>query len=420
MIDANTFNDAEGTDIAIIGLAGRFPGAHNVDQFWQNLCAGVESITRFSDEELLNAGIDPALLNDPNYVKAGAIIDDIDLFDAVFFGLTPKEAQIMDPQHRLFIETAWQALEDAGYDPEAYQKSIGLYAGSAISTYLLNNIYPNSEVVETVGTIQAALGNDKDALTTRVAYLLNLTGPCYSVQTFCSTSLVSVCIACSSLINGECDMALAGGVMIAVPQKAGFYYEEGGVASPDARCRAFDADANGSPLGNGVAIVVLKRLSDALADGDTIHAVIKGWAINNDGSLKVGYTAPGVTGQAGVIAEALANAEVSPESIDYIEAHGTGTALGDAVELAALIKAFGEQTTQKSFCALGSAKTNVGHLDRAAGVTGLIKTALSLKHKLMPPSLNYTTPNTQVNLADSPFYVNTQLREWTQSADHPR
>src|SRR5579883_2506473 len=250
MIDANTFNDAEGTDIAIIGLAGRFPGAHNVDQFWQNLCAGVESITRFSDEELLNAGIDPALLNDPNYVKAGAIIDDIDLFDAVFFGLTPKEAQIMDPQHRLFIETAWQALEDAGYDPEAYQKSIGLYAGSAISTYLLNNIYPNSEVVETVGTIQAALGNDKDSLTTRVAYLLNLTGPCYSVQTYCSTSLVA----------------------LSVPQRAGYYYQEGGIASPDARCRAFDAEANGAPLGNGVGIVVLKRLEDALDDGDHIYA----------------------------------------------------------------------------------------------------------------------------------------------------
>ncbi len=420
MSDQEMPNQNQDIEVAIISMSGRFPGAQNIDEFWQNLCGGVESITHFSNEELLQAGVDPTLLKDPNYVKAGAILEGIDQFDAAFFGLTPKETQIMDPQQRLFLETAWNALEGAGYDPETYNGSIGLFAGTALSTYLLHNIYANPEVLDTVNEMQLVLGNDKDALTTRVAYLLNLTGPCYSVQTFCSTSLVSVCIACSSLINGECDMALAGGVMIAVPQKAGYYYEEGGVASPDARCRAFDADANGSPLGNGVAVVVLKRLSDALADGDTIHAVIKGWAINNDGSLKVGYTAPGVTGQAGVIAEALANAEVSPESIDYIEAHGTGTALGDAVELAALIKAFGEQTTQKSFCALGSAKTNVGHLDRAAGVTGLIKTALSLKHKLMPPSLNYTTPNTQVNLADSPFYVNTQLREWTQSADHPR
>src|SRR5579883_2394123 len=419
MIDANTFNDAEGTDIAIIGLAGRFPGAHNVDQFWQNLCAGVESITRFSDEELLNAGIDPALLNDPNYVKAGAIIDDIDLFDAVFFGLTPKEAQIMDPQHRLFIETAWQALEDAGYDPEAYQKSIGLYAGSAISTYLLNNIYPNSEVVETVGTIQAALGNDKDSLTTRVAYLLNLTGPCYSVQTYCSTSLVAVSIACSSLLNGECDMALAGGVALSVPQRAGYYYQEGGIASPDARCRAFDAEANGAPLGNGVGIVVLKRLEDALDDGDHIYAVIKGSAINNDGSIKAGFTAPGVRGQSGVILEALANADIEADSIDYIEAHGTGTPLGDAIELAALIKSFRKSTDRKQFCALGSVKTNVGHLDRAAGVTGLIKTSLSLKHKLIPPSLNFRAPNTQVDLENSPFYVNTQLSEW-KSNGKPR
>ncbi|HZO75068.1 MAG TPA: type I polyketide synthase, partial [Ktedonobacteraceae bacterium] len=419
MIDANTFNDAEGTDVAIIGLAGRFPGAHNVDQFWQNLCAGVESITRFSDEELLNAGIDPALLNDPNYVKAGAIIDDIDLFDAVFFGLTPKEAQIMDPQHRLFIETAWHALENAGYDPEAYQKSIGLYAGTAISTYLLNNIYPNSEVVETVGTIQAALGNDKDSLTTRVAYLLNLTGPCYSVQTYCSTSLVAVSIACSSLLNGECDMALAGGVALSVPQRAGYYYQEGGIASPDARCRAFDAEANGAPLGNGVGIVVLKRLEDALHDGDYIYAVIKGSAINNDGSIKAGFTAPGVKGQSGVVLEALANADIEADSIDYVEAHGTGTPLGDAVELAALIKAFRKSTDRKQFCALGSVKTNVGHLDRAAGVTGLIKTSLSLKHKLIPPSLNFRAPNTQVDLENSPFYVNTQLSEW-KSNGKPR
>src|SRR3989440_1919979 len=418
MVDATILGDS--TDIAIIGLSGRFPGARNVDEFWQNLRNGVESISLFSDEELLQSGVDPSVLGDPNYVKAGAILEDIDKFDAAFFGFTPKEAQIMDPQHRLFIETAWNAIESAGYNPETYKGSIGLYAGSGLSTYLLNNLYPNTEVMESAGIMQVVLGNDKDSLTTRVAYLLNLTGPCFSVQTYCSTSLVAVSIACSSLLNGDCDMALAGGVLVSVPQKAGYYYQEGGIASPDARCRAFDARAKGSPLGNGVGVVVLKRLEDAVADGDTIHAVIKGSAINNDGSLKAGYTAPGVRGQSGVIVEAQANAGVDAESIGYIEAHGTGTALGDAAELTALIKSFSESTDKKGFCAIGSAKTNVGHLDRAAGVTGLIKTVLSLKHGMIPPSLNYEEPNPQINLQDSPFYVNTTLTEWKTNGTRRR
>ncbi len=418
MVDATILGDS--TDIAIIGLSGRFPGARNVDEFWQNLRNGVESISLFSDEELLQSGVDPSVLGDPNYVKAGAILEDIDKFDAAFFGFTPKEAQIMDPQHRLFIETAWNAIESAGYNPETYKGSIGLYAGSGLSTYLLNNLYPNAEVMDSAGIMQVVLGNDKDSLTTRVAYLLNLTGPCFSVQTYCSTSLVAVSIACSSLLNGDCDMALAGGVLVSVPQKAGYYYQEGGIASPDARCRAFDARAKGSPLGNGVGVVILKRLEDAVADGDTIHAVIKGSAINNDGSLKAGYTAPGVRGQSGVIVEAQANAGVDAESIGYIEAHGTGTALGDAAELTALIKSFSESTDKKGFCAIGSAKTNVGHLDRAAGVTGLIKTALSLKHGMIPPSLNYEEPNPQINLQDSPFYVNTTLTEWKTNGNPRR
>src|SRR6185312_11751212 len=267
------------TDIAIIGMSGRFPGAQDINEFWRNLRDGVESIAHFTDEELLQAGVNPSMLRDPSYVKAGAILEGIEQFDAAFFGLMPKEAQIMDPQQRLFLEPTWNVLESAGYDPEKYNGSIGLFAGTALSTYLLNNLYSNPDVLDTVSGMQLVLGNDKDALTTRVAYLLNLTGPCYSVQTFCSTSLVSISVACSSLLGGECDMALVGGVMIAVPQKAGYLYEEGGVASPDASCRAFDADANGSPLGSGVAVVVLKRLADALADNDTIHAVIKGWAI---------------------------------------------------------------------------------------------------------------------------------------------
>src|SRR5690348_14347101 len=274
--------DDNGADIAIIGMAGRFPGARNIDEFWRNLCNGIESITRFSDQELLRAGVDPALLSDPNYVKAGAILEDIDMFDASFFGFTPKEAQIMDPQHRLFIETAWNALESAGYNPETYKGSIGLYAGSGLSTYFLNNLYSNTDGIDTADLMQVVLGNDKDSLTTRVAYLFDLTGPCLTVQTYCSTSLVATSIACSSLLSGECDMALAGGVLVSVPQRAGYYYQEGGIASPDARCRAFDARAKGSPLGNGAAIVVLKRLEDAIAAGDTIHAVIKGSAINND------------------------------------------------------------------------------------------------------------------------------------------
>ena len=413
MIDTTTnLSEDESTDIAIIGMAGRFPGAATVDEFWQNLCNEVEAITHFSDEELLRAGVDPELLHDPHYVKAGAILEDIDQFDAAFFGLTPQETRVMDPQQRLFLETASHALENAGYNPETYQGTIGLYGGSAISTYLLNNLFPNKEILESVGALQIILSNDKDSLTTRVAYLLNLTGPCYTVQTYCSTSLVATCIACSSLLNGECDMALAGGVAISVPQKAGYSYQEGGIASPDARCRAFDAQGNGSPLGNGVGLVVLKRLNDALQDGDSIHAVIKGSAINNDGALKVGYTAPGVRGQTQAILEAQANAGVQAEDISYIEAHGTGTAIGDVVELTALIKAFRASTTKKNFCALGSVKTNVGHLDRAAGVTGLIKTTLALKHKLLPASLNYTEPNPQIDLENSPFYVNTKLTEW--------
>lgn len=415
MIDPTADDFKDSADIAIISMSGSFPGARNIEELWQNICDGVESIMQFSDDDLLQAGVDPEALRDPNYVKAGPVLADVDLFDAAFFRFTPKEAQVIDPQQRLFIECAWNAIESAGYNLETYEGAIGLFAGSSLSTYLLDNLYPNQEVIDSAGMIQVILGNDKDSLATRVAYLLNLTGPCYSVQTYCSTSLVATSIACSSLLNGECDMALAGGVFVSAQQKTGYLYQDGGISSPDGRCRAFDADAQGAPLGNGVGIVVLKRLADALNDGDTIHAVIKGSAVNNDGSLKVGFTAPGVRGQAGVITEALANADVEAESIDYIEAHGTGTALGDAIELSALTKAFGEQTQKKQFCAIGSVKTNVGHLDRAAGVTGLIKTVLSLQHGLIPPSLNYKQPNRQVNLKESPFYVNTELKEWKRT-----
>jgi acyl transferase domain-containing protein/acyl carrier protein len=410
----------DSTDIAIIGISGRFPGAENIEAFWRNLRDGVESITQFSDEELLDAGVETDALQDPNYVKAGAILGDIEGFDAPFFGLLPREAEILDPQQRLFLEEAWKVIESAGYDPTSYDGAIGVFAGVGLSSYLLNNLYPNRELWESVGKLPIILANDKDSLTTRAAYFLDLTGPCCTVQTYCSTSLVAVNIACESLLSGESDMALAGGVLVLVPQKAGYYYQEGGIPSPDARCRAFDAKANGSPLGSGVAVVLLKRLEDAVADGDTIYAVIKGWATNNDGALRTGYTAPGVRGQARVILEALANADVSAESISYLEAHGTATALGDAVEFAALVKAFGEHTSKKGFCAVGSVKTNVGHLDRAAGATGLIKTALALKHKLIPPSLNYEEPNPEIDFSNTPFFVNTELREWTTSNGQPR
>jgi acyl transferase domain-containing protein/acyl carrier protein len=418
--DPNMPDYKDSLDIAVIGMSGRFPGARNVEEFWRNLRDGVESVTRFSDQDLLDAGVDPAMLTDPNYVKAGAILEDIEMFDASFFGLTPREAQIIDPQHRLFLEEAWTVIERAGYDPDTYGGTIGVFAGAGISTYLLNNLLPNPNLLQSIGQLSVVLGNDKDSLTTRTAYLLNLTGPCYTLQAYCSTSLVAVCTACEALIGGQCDIALAGGVLVAVPQRAGYYYQEGGISSPDARCRAFDAKAKGAPFGNGVAVVLLKRLADAVADGDTIHAVVKGWAVNNDGALKVGYTAPGVRGQSRVISQALANAEVNAESISYIEAHGTGTALGDAVEFQALVRAFGEHTDKKGYCAIGSVKTNIGHTDRAAGVTGLIKTVLSLEHRLIPPSLNYDEPNPNIDFSDTPFYVNTELREWKTLDGRPR
>ena len=401
-------------------MAGRFPGANDIHQLWINVRDGVESITAFSDDDVLRAGVDPKVLKDPNYVKAGAILEDVEQFDAVFFGLTPREAQVMDPQQRLLLETAWNALEHTGYDYSRFHGRISVFAGAGISTYLLNNLYPNRELWESLGALPIILGNDKDSLTTRLAYFLNITGPCYTVQTYCSTSLVAVANACENLVGGVCDMALAGGVHISIPQKAGYGYQEGGIASPDARCRAFDAKANGSPLGNGVALVVLKRLSDAIADGDTIHAVIRGWAVNNDGGSRAGFTAPGVRGQANVILEALANAAVDAQSISYFEAHGTGTALGDAVEIAAMVKAFREHTEKKGFCAIGSVKTNIGHLDRASGVTGLIKTVLALEHKQIPPSLNYENPNPEIDFGETPFFVNTWLRDWEPTAGRLR
>jgi acyl transferase domain-containing protein/acyl carrier protein len=405
------FSPTNGSEIAIIGLAGRFPEAKNIEEFWNNLQSGVNSISFFTDEELLSSGIDTDVFNNPEYVRAKAVLEDAELFDASFFGFNPREAEITDPQHRIFLECAWEALEKAGYNSEIYKGSIGVFAGSNLSGYLLN-VYLNQNIRNSLDEHQLTIAGDKDYLATRTSYKLNLTGPSYTVQTACSTSLVAVHLACQSLLNGECDVALAGGVAISASRKAGYIYQEGGIGSPDGFCRAFDARAQGTVSGEGVGIVVLKRLEDALTDGDFVHAIIKGSAINNDGSNKVSYTAPRIDGQAKVIKTAQVVAEVEPETITYIETHGTGTTLGDPIEIAALTQAFQSSTQKKGFCAIGSLKTNIGHLDAAAGVAGLIKTVLALKHKQIPPSLHFEEPNPQIDFANSPFYVNTSLSEW--------
>jgi acyl transferase domain-containing protein len=400
--------------IAIIGMEGRFPGARNIGEYWKNLRNGIHAVSFFSDEEIELVTGDRSELGQPNYVKAGGILDDIELFDASFFGFTPREAEITNPQHRLFLECAWAALESAGYDPESYKGRIGVYAGSGLNNYLLH-VLSNRGRLALISDFQAVIGNEKDHLPTQVSYKLNLKGPSINCQTTCSTSLVAVSMACQSLLDFHCDMALAGGVSIRLPQKEGYRYEDGGIDSPDGYCRAFDAKAQGTVGGNGVGIVVLKRMVDAVSDGDCIHAMIKGFAINNDGSEKVGYTAPSLNGQAEVILEALAMAGVSSETISYVEAHGTGTALGDPIEIAALTKAFRASTDRRGFCAIGSVKTNIGHLNTAAGIAGLIKTVLALKNKTLLPSLHFEQANPKIDFASSPFYVNTRLKEWVRN-----
>lgn len=401
-------------EIAVIGLACRFPGAQNSDQFWANLRDGVESISRFTDEELIASGISPEVFRRPNYVKAGGVLPGIELFDAGFFGMSRREAEMTDPQQRIFLEVAWDGLENAGYDPQTYNGSIGVFAGSSISTYLLFNLVPEVSIVGSGEHFPTLIGNDKDYLPTHVSYKLNLHGPSMGIQTACSTSLVAIHTACQSLLNGECDIAIAGGVAVSVPQQAGYFYQEGAYFSPDGSCRSFSADARGTVFSSGAGVVVLKRLEDALRDGDCIDAVVKGSAINNDGAAKVGFTAPSVEGQARAISEALAIAEVDPKTIGYIEAHGTATPLGDPIEIAALSLAFSSQKLPSASCAIGSVKSNVGHLDSAAGVCGFIKTVLSLKHAQVPPSLHCSTTNPNIDFGKTPFYVNTALRPWPE------
>ncbi|MBE7384660.1 MAG: SDR family NAD(P)-dependent oxidoreductase [Leptolyngbya sp. SIO1E4] len=401
-------SESTGLEVAVIGISGRFPKSKDVESFWENLINGIELTSIFSDSD--SEGIDSdKQLSKP--VKTGAILDDIELFDASFFGFNPREVETMDPQHRLFLECAWEALENAGYNSEIEERPIGVYAGVGMGTYLLYNLSPNRNLIESRGFLPTLVGVDKDYLPTRVSYKLNLKGPSLSVGTACSSSLVAVHLACQSLLSGECDMALATGVAVKVPQTE-LTLSPGEIASPDGHCRAFDAKANGTTGGNGIGVVVLKRLEDAIADRDHVYAVIKGSAVNNDGAVKVGYTAPSEEGQARAIRAAQIMAEVEPETITYIEAHGTGTTLGDPIEVAALKRAFRASTDKKDYCALGSVKTNVGHLDAAAGIAGLIKTVLALDRKLLPPTLNFETPNPQIDFENSPFYVNTELSEW--------
>ena len=405
--------------IAVVGIAARFPGAWTAAELWQNVRDGVESVTFFDAAELAAAGVDPALLADERYVRAKAVLAGADAFDPAFFGFTPREAEWMDPQHRIFLECAWTALEDAGCDPRRQGGRVGVYAGSGTSSYLLANLLPRRELLETLGGLQAMLLNDRDFLAARASYKLGLTGPSAVVQTACSTSLVAIHMACQSLLAGECDLALAGGVSISVPLRTGYLYQEGGVLSPDGRCRAFDAAAAGAVEGNGCGVVVLKRLAEALADGDHVYAVVRGSAVNNDGAGRAGFTAPSVEGQAAVIAEALMMAEVAPDSVGYVEAHGSGTPLGDPIEVAALAQAFRAGTDRRGFCALGSVKTNIGHCNAAAGVAGFVKTVLALGAKTLPPSLHFQAPNPQIDFAASPFYVATAAATWP-AGEEPR
>ena len=405
-------------DIAVIGMSGRFPTARDLGQFWENLRAGVEVISRFTEAELLSAGVSPVLLHDPNYVKAGTVLEDAECFDASFFGFTPLEAEMMDPQHRLFLECAYQALEDAGYDSQRYPGLMGVFAGAGENTYWAN-VHANTDIAESAGEMQTFIANGNDFLTTRVSYKLDLRGPSFALQTACSTSLVAVHLACQSLLSGDCDIALAGGVSVFFPQRKGYLYQEGGIPSPDGHCRAFDAKAKGTVIGKGVGVVVLKRLDEAIADRDCIQAVIKGSAINNDGSTKIGFTAPAIRGQSSVIRSAQLAAGIEADTITYVETHGTGTELGDPIEIAALTDAFRASTGKVGFCAIGSLKTNIGHADAAAGVAGLIKTVLALKHKELPPSLHFELPNPKIDFAHSPFYVNTRLTEW-KAGNTPR
>ncbi|GGJ52783.1 type I polyketide synthase [Deinococcus roseus] len=407
----NDFLDRDHSQsIAIIGMAGRFPDAQNLSEFWQNLQEGRECIRTFSMEELLQAGVSQELLQDPNYVRARPYLEGIELFDHSFFGFTPREASIMDPQHRLLLETAWEAFENAGYVPDTLKERVSVYAGTGENGYLWYNLSAHRELMESMGGFPAIVGNGKDYLASRISYKLNLRGPSLTVQTACSSSLVAIHLGCQSLLSGESDLALAGAVSLALPKIGGYLYQPEGIVSSDGHCRSFDQHADGTLFGSGVGVVLLKRMEDALRDGDFIHGVLLGSALNNDGAHKVGYTAPGVPGQSEVILEALGVAGIEPQQVSYVEAHGSATRLGDPIELRALGQAY--EGVEAGTVALGSVKTNIGHVNTAAGMAGLMKTLLGLQHQQIPASLNLHTPTPLVDWAKSPFYINTTLKTW--------
>ncbi|TLP67330.1 acyltransferase domain-containing protein [Parasedimentitalea maritima] len=401
-------------DIAIVGQSVCVPGAQSAAEFWTNLKNGVESISRLEEQALLEAGVSPQTLSDPNYVPSAALLQDYDKFDADFFGFSPKEAAILDPQHRKFLEVAWSAMEDAGHPPESLEGKIGVYAGCGMGSYFYFNICSNPHLVDDVGMfLLRHTGNDKDFMATRVSHVFDLKGPSISMQTACSTSLVAVHYACKALREGECDMALAGGSTIELPQGRGYLFKENEILSPDGHCHAFDHRAQGTVFGSGAGVVALRRLEDAIADGDHIWAVIKGSAVNNDGAAKAGYLAPSVDGQSAAVRMALQAADVSADTVDYVECHGTGTYLGDPIEVSALTEAYRDSTDETGYCRIGSVKTNIGHLDTAAGVAGLVKTTLALHHQQIPASLGYEAPNPAIDFDDSPFRVNDRLHNWT-------
>ncbi|MFD1326102.1 type I polyketide synthase, partial [Micromonospora sonneratiae] len=413
-----------GLDIAVIGMSCAYPGAADAEQFWHNIMSGVESLTDLTETDLLTAGEDPDLIRTAEYVRRAACIDDVEMFDAAFFGLTPREAEKMDPQHRLFLEHCWRAVEAAGYDPRRLPGPVGVYAGQGANTYIeqVRSQVDRAALKRTGGRWESvgSLENDVDYLTPKISYYLDLTGPSLPVSTACSTSLVAVHLACQALRTFECDAALAGGVSISPPVRRGYLYLEGGIASADGHTRSFDARSTGTVFGSGVGVVLLKRLEDALADGDRIDGVIIGSAVNNDGGGRAGFTAPGVDGQAHLIAAAQAMAGAHPDTITYLEAHGTGTPIGDPIEIAALTRAFREQTERRGYCVLGSVKANIGHMDSAAGIAGLIKALHAVKHGIIPPQLNFHEPNPALRLAESPFRIATERERWVTPSGVPR
>lgn len=402
-------------DIAVIGMACRVPGANNPAEFWENIITGVESVQEFSENELREKGVSPELLQNPHYVKTAILLEGFDEFDAPFFDIQPAEAEILDPQRRLFLEQSWEALEDAGIVPFSYPGEIGVFAGIGFNIYGVSSLFNNKKVRERFSNFQLVQNCDKDYAALQLAYKLNLQGPSMNIQTACSSSLVAIHTARQSLLTGECEAALAGGAFIDYSHQ-GYVYKEGTVLSPDGHCRAFDEKSKGTVFGSGCGVVVLKKLAKALEDNDPIRAVIKGSAVTNEGSLKMDFNAPGVDGQAEVVAIAQANGDCRADSIGYVETHGTGTALGDPIEIESLTQAFREDTDKKQFCAIGSVKPNIGHLYTASGVISFIKTVLILEHKLIPGLTNFTSPNRKIDFVNSPFYIPAHPVPWKNQA----